>query len=1271
MVDRLLSMLNQYLISNRHLSLDKTFKVYLKILSAQHSKINRIRKPPKKKKRTFGKLHVGSRTEAFKAYWAIDCPNNIKDFENVFDNKCLPLCLVLANSQHNYYQNLDKDFLYMAQINSKLYKKQKHAAQLILDHLENLYRTTNLSKEGPYELSKTMEILSETYKCQFFVFEGTLETKLIIRYPAEYNSDLKPIFLYKLFDSNHVIFIKNIHSFYKQKLKICLSCKKSFKTQNYRHFCKSTKSCFACHRFFRTTSTFYHSKLDYLFCDRYTTSESSRLCNICNVTLYSKSCAKQHKHLCNSKGFFGFKCLKCSRFTYRQGNLNSLEMKKKHICDKTISCKYCHEFQEENHICKLRCEKIPNYHSKLIFLNIEFFQDKNTPCVALIYAEEMTRNSFTEKLIWNPDLNIADSEQRGILYFDYLSKIEPQFKEFKKFKMLNKEVSVSLEKSSNFEKKLLKLLLSNDFAHSTVLVPDTENLLLLYLLKLFCNVGVCPNIVKNGSNILLLEIKSLSVRIINSTNYVPGNEYELAKQFDIPFNPPNFPTKFMLFENFEYCSSTPDAIFFPDSKLPEELLGKSKWDFRKEFVNYCSQKMLLFSFSMLKLLSEFFDFQTRFSIKSNLLNLYNSPNITLGGAVFRLYKAIFLSQFDMRTVFNEYGKPGKFSSRLENQYVSFLEYLNPDSSYITAFNNPKGQFYFKEAIPDAYCKDNGECVFVLGCYFHCHLDPNCPVAQKLTNKTRHGKSFKEVNDERELKMVHLMQNHLEINRIDEIWECQIKAKILNDPNYKYFLDNIYIKIPLERLIPRNCYRGAYCDNFRLKWSYHENNNENLFFLDVNGLYSEVSVSKPFFVGKYIILIGKELQKLTITNKKFYYDDKIVTGGSILLEILPPKDLFFPFLMYRTKMGKNCNTLCKKCCEIGNTKHCRHNDKDRALIGTYLISEIEYALTLNYTILNIFESHVYLESDFIFKDFVNTLNYYKTIHSDCFKNLKSIENKQACIDKLNSKTNQNFLIDSIQPNAAKRLFYKLAQNSFFGKFGQHDNKSKTIFCTDQAQIDSLINSNVELNDVVSLNDYVCFVETKPNELKLAPNLKNNVYYSAQITAYAREVMHCHLMNLSNCKNVKIFQVNCDSIIFSLSKDQPCPLDISFAMGDFKHVLDGKILNYYSLGAKNYSLTYLLENGQIKTIHKISGLKLESEQSKEILNSDCYNNLLKQLQHNIYTEVKIENKKKKLDLASLTFQECTQAFTISNKVSVNRIIQKNTPDFQTLPYGYTIE
>ena len=44
MVDRLLGMLNQYLISHQKLQLDNDFKVYIKILSSEHAAQKRLTK---------------------------------------------------------------------------------------------------------------------------------------------------------------------------------------------------------------------------------------------------------------------------------------------------------------------------------------------------------------------------------------------------------------------------------------------------------------------------------------------------------------------------------------------------------------------------------------------------------------------------------------------------------------------------------------------------------------------------------------------------------------------------------------------------------------------------------------------------------------------------------------------------------------------------------------------------------------------------------------------------------------------------------------------------------------------------------------------------------------------------------------------------------------------------------------------------------------------------------------------------------------------------
>ena len=113
-------------------------------------------------------------------------------------------------------------------------------------------------------------------------------------------------------------------------------------------------------------------------------------------------------------------------------------------------------------------------------------------------------------------------------------------------------------------------------------------------------------------------------------------------------------------------------------------------------------------------------------------------------------------------------------------------------------------------------------------------------------------------------------------------------------------------------------------------------------------------------------MGNDLKDVEVTNGSILYLKKKV-AGAILLTIVPPSNLLHPFLLYKTRLGKTVLTLCKLCSEKCS-KQCAHSDEERALTGSYMISEIEYALTLNYKIIQIFECHVYFETKFIFKEF---------------------------------------------------------------------------------------------------------------------------------------------------------------------------------------------------------------------------------------------------------------------------------------------------------------
>ena len=548
---------------------------------------------------------------------------------------------------------------------------------------------------------------------------------------------------------------------------------------------------------------------------------------------------------------------------------------------------------------------------------------------------------------------------------------------------------------------------------------------------------------------------------------------------------------------------------------------------------------------------------------------------------------------ELFAIANEYGNNHKNVSRIEHKYCSFMNYKYPEQQFMYAFNNPVGPKYFSECIPDLYSPITKVAYFFNGCYFHAHYD-NCSINKNATGSTVHpfGKSFAEMNQIFYEKIEKLMKNHPEISQVNIEWECNFK-KIMKEKENCLFFDHHYLSHCLQRLKPRNCIRGAFSDMYALKWKVDKN--ETFFCADVNGLYSFCAINYPYMIGKYQILIGPTLSNLAIKDNKFIFEEKFVMG-SILLKILPPKTLFAPFLLYRTKNGSVVNTLCKICSEV-NSQSCNHSEDERSLIASYMISEVEFALSLGYQILQIYEAHVYLKNDFILKDFIQKINYYKTIASDCFKD-KAWQEQLLICSKLNDKMHLDdidFKItpDKIEPNEAQRNYYKLLSNALFGKFIQRRDQTDIVFVKSQEELTKLYLSGNVIEDFMCPNENVCMAFVKKNVLKLSPNRKQNIYIGSQITAYAREVIYQHMQSILLLKDYKIYHVECDSIYFSGPANKPCPLPISNAVGDFKLEYSSKILNFYGFGPKHYCLTLLDKNNQFKNVCKYSGLSLTND------------------------------------------------------------------------------
>ena len=476
MTDRLLSMLMEYLTSNQNLELNKTFKIYLKILSVAHMKHLK-----KKSRRPIGKLHVGAGAQNPIHYWSLSPPTN----ETMFANNCLLICTIFSLLQHAYFSSAtsDRRYLKILNCNSKVSTLKNAAYKLIENELNALISTTGIKANGPHELQVTVKLLSRSYKCQFFVFDGLANSsKLRFMYPLEYDDTLKPVFLFKPSStSDHLIFIRHINSYFRNNYYICFPCKKKFKYPQRMHLCPKRPTCFACRRLFMSSKTFIHQDLLRYFCDKFVTMDKTFLCKICSCTMNSRHCYNGHKLICNGLGHFGFKCLShCKRFFYVNGPLNSQQLRESHSCFDYSICKFCYQTKEPDHLCKLRWPKPVISHNRLCFFNIIFNEDSD-PLLAIFYREEKFRGNFTKYFFFNDErCGYSDEIVQNYLYYHYFpTGSDSLFEELKSRK--KKKITEDFRRNSaklndnQLRTKLLKFILDANYSHTSYICNSSTS----------------------------------------------------------------------------------------------------------------------------------------------------------------------------------------------------------------------------------------------------------------------------------------------------------------------------------------------------------------------------------------------------------------------------------------------------------------------------------------------------------------------------------------------------------------------------------------------------------------------------------------------------------------------------------------------------------------------------------------------------------------------------------------------------------------------------
>jgi|YelNatPaOPRAMG01_1025707.scaffolds.fasta_scaffold11259_2 hypothetical protein len=392
-------------------------------------------------------------------------------------------------------------------------------------------------------------------------------------------------------------------------------------------------------------------------------------------------------------------------------------------------------------------------------------------------------------------------------------------------------------------------------------------------------------------------------------------------------------------------------------------------------------------------------------------------------------------------------------------------------------------------------------------------------------------------------------------------------------------------------------------------------------------------------------------------------------GIVQLSILCPQNLRNPFLLIRNKNERSVAPVCYTCgfksLQNATINSCKHSKLQRAIKGTYCISEINFALKLGYEILKIFSGFIYENSEPFLKKFISILGF------DKLTSCKFDPSFDLNDMKLKMSFETDLTPDDFLENVQKRNFTKLALNSLIGKFSQRSDRSLTKLVGSEAEMSKYFYSKTfNVDDLIAVNNFFCQINlTRKRKTLIPPNLKSNCIVGAQVVAFAREFMHEKMIELQNI-DAKIMYFDTDCLIFALKTYQNFPFDISPCFGDFKHEISTncKILSYYSLGPKNFSIQFQDELGLLKDLVKLRGVTLTNELNKEQVDSKTYDFYLREFLKSKHVKKSIPQVRSKILKHKRLRVEKFQKVFFTNSIKSKRIIDKKSLNLNSFPFGY---
>ena len=571
-----------------------------------------------------------------------------------------------------------------------------------------------------------------------------------IIYTANKGSEDK---IYLLKTRNHFDVVKSMTAFYDTPY-YCNECKKAY-TKRDKHKCPS--KCLSCFTYAKERK-----------CDG-----KEIVCEKCNRKFFGKRCFKNHlKNRSKVEGKMDIvcdavkKCLDCNRIITGKYVNN-------HKCGYS-ECNNCNKYVSKNHKCFMKKVKAKGGYCTVDSMKPCKNNDsiKKTdwcyPCRTytekyMFYDFEATQNTGTHTV----NLSIAQD-------FEGKEYIHNSIEEF------------------------CKGFLDDKFKGYTFIAHDSKGYDCHFVLKWLIDQGIKPYCIYNGAKIMFMELPKLSIRFIDSLNFLQMPLKSFPKTFGMSeLKKGYFPHYFNKECNKDYVGTIPSKKHYGYNQMKKDERTKFlKWyeervrenyvfDFKKEILEYCRSDVDILRRGIMKLREDFIQLE----------NIDPLRYITIASVCMTIYRSNYMPK-ETITIVPEYVKTDNFSkmSIIWLNYMSKAKGLNIQH----ALNGGEKKLTIDDKTykVDGFCEETNTVYEFHGCFWHgC---PNCYKPNIINSKNQRDMgTLNDLTIEKRENIKSAGYNHV------STYECQLNK----NKEFQKFAKDFDQEI-VEPLNPRDSFYGG-------------------------------------------------------------------------------------------------------------------------------------------------------------------------------------------------------------------------------------------------------------------------------------------------------------------------------------------------------------------------------------------------------------------------------------------------------------------------------